>query len=273
MNGPSTAERTSARIARRLALPALLVLAACPPRVPPPDLSLDPAALLAQVREAQGRTRSVRGEGRLRLRGEAGSGSVAVFVAAERPDRVHVQALDFFGNTASVLAVADGDLLFYDARERAAWRGPATEENLRRLVPLALPPAALAEILCGAAPLLDGTPVRAEPGPGHVTLEIEGGGRRQVLRVGPGARVERATLGGEGGDEVAFGDFGGAGPGLPAEVKLALPGVRLELRFSDLEANVPLDPSLFRPPVPAGARVIPLEDAPAPPGLVPPETR
>ncbi len=273
MNGPSPAGRALAT-ARRLALPALLVLAACSPRVPPPDLSLDPAALLAQVREAQGRTRSVRGEGRLRLRGEAGSGSVAVFVAAERPGRIHVQALDFFGNTASVLAIADGELLFYDARERAAWRGPATEENLRRLVPLALPPPALAEILCGAAPLLEGKPVRAEPGPGHVTLELERGGRRQVLRVGPGARVERATLeGGEDGHEVAFGDFGSAGPGLPAEVKLALPGVRLELRFSDLEANVPLDPSLFRPPVPAGARVIPLEDASAPPGLVPPEAR
>jgi hypothetical protein len=185
------------RASRSLALAlaaAAVALAGCPPRAPPPDLSLDPAALLVQVRAAQDRIRSVRGEVRVRVESAEASGTVPALVAAQKPDRLLVQTLDFFGNTVAVLAAADGALTLYDARAHVVYRGAATPENLARLLPLPISPADLVAILCGSAPLLAGTPASAEPGRGYVTLELAAGPRTQALRVGAGAAVLRSTV-------------------------------------------------------------------------------
>jgi hypothetical protein len=255
---------------------AALALAGCPPRVPPPDLSLDPAALLAQVRAAQADVTGVRGEVRVKIDAPSGSGTVPALVAAEKPDRVYVQTLDFFGNTAAVLATAGGELSLYDARERVLYRGPATAENLSRLVPVPLSPAELAEILCGSAPLLDGEPVAAEPGRGFVTLEIRAGARRQRLRIEAGAAVRSATL------EVPAGERGGyelsftapeaiGGRRFPGQITLSArdAGVKLQLAWVEVEAGVDVEDPVFSPAIPRGARVVDLAGAPPPAGLFP----
>jgi hypothetical protein len=261
----------------RLALSAAaLALAGCPPRVPPPDLSLDPAELLAQVRAAQARVASVRGEARVRIEAPGGSGTVPAFIAAKRPDRVYVQTVDFFGNTVSALATAGGELSLYDARERVLYRGAATAENLARLVPVPLSPAELAAILCGSAPLLDGEPVRAEPGRGYVTLEIAAGPRRQVLRVGAGARVLSASLAvsgeGQSGRDLTFRAFGASEGGrFPGEIALSArdPAVTMRLTWVDVQPGADVEDALFSPPVPRGARVVDLAEAAPPAGLLP----
>ena len=251
----------------RSAVIAALALAACAPRAPPPDLSLDPAELLAQVRAAHGRVQSVRGEVRVRVKAPEGSGTVPGFVAAARPDRVYVETVDFFGNTVSVLATSAGELTLYDARERVLYRGAATPSNVARLVPVPLSPAELATVLCGTAPLLDGVPVRATPGRGWVELELAAGERRQVLRVGAGARILSASLAGAGGAagswEVTFRE-GDTEPGstFPGEILLETrePPVSLRLGWVDVEPGARLEAGLFTPGVPRGARVVDLEE-------------
>lgn len=255
---------------------AALALAGCPPRAPPPDLSLDPARLLAQVRAAQERVRSVRGEVRVRIEAPGGSGTVSAFVGARKPDRVYVQTLDFFGNTASALATAGGELSLYDARERVVYRGAATVENLARLVPVPLSPSDLATLLCGSAPLLDGEPVRADPGRGFVELEIAAGERRQILRIGPGAAVLSSSLevggGGPGGYDVSFRALdafqGERFPGLVA-VSARAPAVSMRLTWMEVEPGAALEDAFFTPPVPRGARVVDLAATPPPAGLFP----
>jgi hypothetical protein len=262
-------------------LAAAAVLAGCPPRVPPPDLSLDPAALAGQVLAAQGRIRSVRGEVRIAIDTKQLSGTVPALVAAEKPDRVLVQTLDFFGNTVAVLAAADGKLSLYDARARVVYRGPATPENLARLVPVPLSPAALVEILCGSAPLVTGEPVSAEPGRGWVTLRISGGARTEDLRIGPGARVLRASVrvGGQPGPgayDLEFGAFDALeGLDFPAEVSLSAesPRVRMKVTWSDAEPNATLDQKTFTPRIPAGVRVVELGEAAPPAFLAPPDAQ
>jgi len=242
---------------------AVAALAACARRAPPPDLSLEPAPLLAQVRDAAARVAAVRGPARIRVKGQ-GKASLPAYVAAERPDRLHLEALDFFGNPAAVLVTAGGRLAIYDARERTYYRGAATARNLGRLVPLPLAPEELVAILCGA-PLLRGEAVRAEPGRGHVTLEVRDGARTTTVRVIARAAVSRATvrdaLGG--GYELANGDRRDLdGTSLPAEVTLSAerPPVRIELAWTDdVEANPPADAALFRMDPPAGARVVDLD--------------
>ncbi len=267
------------RLARLAAPAAVAFLAGCPPRAPPPDLSLDPAELAGQVLQAQARTRSVRGEVRVRIESAEMSGTVPALVAAEKPDRVLVQTLDFFGNTVSVLAAAEGKLTLYDARAKVVYRGAATPENLARLVPLPLSPTALVEILCGSAPLLSGEPVSAEPGRGYVTLRISAGGRTQDLRVGAGADVLRASLRvggkmGPGSYDLEFGAFDGLeGLHFPAEVSLSadVPRVRMKLAWRDAERNAPLDRKVFTPRIPAGVRAVELSDVAPPAFLAPPD--
>lgn len=261
---------------KRVAVLAVLALSGCPPRAPPPDLSLDPAQLLAQVRAAQERVKTVRGQVRVRVDGAGAKGSVEALAAAKKPDRVLVQTFDFFGNPAASLAAAGGELSLYDARERAVYRGAATEENLSRLVPVPLTPRDLATLLCGSAPILDGTPVRASPGRGFVELEIAAGGRRQVLRIGAGAAVLASSVsageGGRGAYDVALDGFD-AFPGkfFPAEVKVAAKEPRAEVRltWSEVDSDVPLDDAMFTPTVPRGARVVDLPETPPPAGLFP----
>lgn len=264
---------------KRIALLAAAALVACTPRRPPPDLSLDPAALLAQVRAAQDRVRSVRGDARIRIRAPDGSGTLSALVAAERPDRVYVQTVDFFGNTLAVLATSGGALSLYDARAGVLYRGPATPQNVARLIPVPLSPEDLAAILCGAAPLLDGVAERAEPGRGHVTLTLVAGERTESLRVGPGARVERAALrvagaqGPPGWDLEIDRTVAVEGGAFPEEVSLSTesPEVRLHLTWQEAEWNAPIDAALFTPAPPRGARIVDLGEAGPPPGaFIPP---
>jgi hypothetical protein len=258
---------------RAAAATALLATAACHPRRPPPDLSLDPATLLAEVRAAQDRVWSVQGRARVGVDSPGGSGGVDQHLVAERPDRLRIEAYDFFGNVVAVLAVAEGRLALYDAREQAFLRGAATPANLARLVQVPVTPEALVTLLCGSAPLLDGAPLTAEPGDGRVLLSLRAGDLVQRLEVGPGAallasRVRRVTAAGEtpvGLDAEFSGHVLHGGQSLPTRVTAHVPDARvdLSLRWRELEANGPVDPALFRLSPPAGARVVDL-DPPAP---------
>jgi outer membrane lipoprotein-sorting protein len=247
----------------RLLAAALAALAACaPPHAPPPDLSLDPAELLAQVKGEQAKVRSVRGEARVRVEGEKLKGAVRELVAAGKPDRLRVDTLDFFGNPVAKLATSGGRFTLYDARARVVYRGAATPRNLSRLVPLPLPADVLVTILCGSAPLIDGRPAAAEPGKGVVVLELAGDGRKQRLEIGEHAAVERSDLDGRGGYALRFEHFRSRPGGrLPNDLVLhsADPSVKLELHWTDVEVNADLEESMFRIDPPRGARVVDLD--------------
>lgn len=262
------------RTARRTAatLVAALAAAACTPRRPPADLSLDPGALLAQVEAAGAAVTRVQGEARLRVDAPGARGVVmTAFVAAERPARLHVEALDFFGNPAATLVTADGRLAIYDSRARVFYEGAATAANVARLVPLPLSPERLVAILCGT-PLLAGEPVSAEAGRGFVSLELRDGPRTASLRVGPGAALVRGSFRGAApavpDHDVVYSEHTELGGGrFPANVVISArdPAVRLEVGWKDPEVGRPLDPALFRMKAPAGARVVDLDVVAEPP--------
>jgi len=244
-------------------------LAGCHLRRPPPDLSADPAALLGEVRAAQERVRTVEGRARVGLDGPDGQGGVEEFLAAEKPGRVRVETYDFFGNVLSVLAVDDGRLALFDARQKVFVRGPATPENVARLVPVAVTPEVLATLLAGSAPLLDGEPVSAEPGDGVMVLTLRQGDLRQRLEIGPGAAVlsARTRRVGPDGAEAPVGldaDFSvhrtRAGARVPTDLSARDPvaKVALTLHWRELTVNGPLDPALFRLSPPAGAQLVDL---------------
>jgi hypothetical protein len=252
---------------------AAAALAAC--RVPPPDLSRDPAQLLAAVRAAGGRVARVEGSAKVRVDSPSASGWVDEFLAAERPDRVRLETRDFFGNVAAVLVADGGRFALYDARGRVYYRGDATPENVSRLLPLALPPADLADLLCGTAPILEGAPRQVLARGSRLVLSVEGATGQQELSVGEEAAVEASRVrraspaAGLPDYDLEFDAFrrrGGARFPTVARLEAAAAAVRLELRWKeDLQVNGPADPALFRLDPPRGARVVDLAPGSAAP--------
>lgn len=264
--------------------PGLVVLAAAAlagcPRVPPPDLSRDPAELLAAVRAAQARVARVQGNARVHVDSPGVSGWVDEFAAAEKPDRVRLETHDFFGNAVAVLVTEGGRFAFYDARRRVYYRGEASPANLSALLPAALPPAELAAVLCGSAALVEGAPEAVRASGALLVLHLGGGRTVQELGVGEGAAVETSQV-----HRLEPGPGGGGAPApdhriefdgfrrrggirFPMVARLAVPSERvsLELRWKeDLEVNGPADPGLFRLDPPRGVRVVDLEPGVAPP--------
>jgi hypothetical protein len=270
---------------------AALFLAGCP-RVPPANLSRDPALLAEQLRTVQAKTRTVRGSARLEVKSPGLSGTVLEFIAAEKPDKVHLETLDFFGNPAAVLVAAGGRFAFLDARAGVLYRGDATPENVSRLLPIVVPLDELVTILCGSAPLLPGDPVEVTTQDALVVLTVTaadpeaprgGAPSSMVQRLGLGeeasvawSRVRRATAG-EGGRPVEsapaydldFGLFERVG-GVRFPTRLALDARAARSRVSvrwkeDVEVNAALDAALFRLVPPLGVRVVELDrGAPVP---------
>jgi len=242
------------------------------------DLSADPAKLLADVRAAQERVRSVRGTARVRIESPGLNGSVVELVAAEKPGRLRLATLDFFGNPAALL-VADGDRFgFYDARTRTWYRGTATPENVSRFLPVVLPPSELVTILCGSAPLVRGRATEASPGNGLVQLVVAAGEVGQRIEVGEGLAIESSRVRRADPDpaaQAAFYDLDfdafrqAGGVRFPMEVRLDAPHARSRVKlawFDDLLVNARSDDGLFSLEPPRGAKVVDL-----PPGGVPPE--
>lgn len=258
--------------APRLALLALFALAGCP-RLQAPNLSRDPDALLDQVAAGQRRVQRVSGRARVKVSSPSLSGTVSELIAAEKPDRVHLETLDFFGNPAAVLVAADGRFALHDARGKVFYRGPATPANISRLLPFDLPIEELVTILCGSAPLLPGKPLEVGSQDGLVLLTIGLGDVGQRLALGEQATVVWSRLRREvpAGSPAAvanpaydlafdrFVDRGGIR--FPNEVDVDAPAgkARVELSWRDLEVNGAVDRDLFQLVPPRGVRVVDLD--------------
>jgi hypothetical protein len=260
------------RIARRgEAAALLLVLAAtgCVRRAPPADLSTDPAALLEAVERTQARVERVQGEAKVKVDAPGGGGTVTQLVAAERPDRLRLDTLDFFGNPAAVLVADAGRFALLDLRAGVFYRGAATPENVHRLVPLAVPVPELVLLLCGAVPLDARTPRSVEPGDGVLRLELAGEDRVQRLDVGEGAAIHGSTLAAlpgrsapTGGYDVSFDRFRArGGRPFPGKVRVdaSAAAVHLDLTWKEIEVNGVIPEGSFSLTPPPGVRIVELD--------------
>ncbi len=276
---------------RRRAAAAIAIACAaagCAPRAPPPELAASPADLLSRLRESQARVQRVRGRARVHVDSPTLKGTVTEFLAADKPDRVRLETYDFFGNLAAAL-VADGKrFAFYDAREKAYYRGEPTPENVSRLLPVVIPADELATILCGSAPVLAGRALAVQPQGDRVLLVVGEGAVGQRLTIGPGLVVEASRIreivsepGGKARQvapayDLDFGLFRHrGGTAFPGEVRLDAPSARVQISLrwrDDLEVNPAEDAALFVLEPPPGARVIDLEPgSPVPPLQLPVE--
>lgn len=138
-----------------LALGALLCASGCPQPIPrPQDAVEDPQELLEAVRAATLEIHSARLKNvRLDYFGQQGRVSVRQTLLQQHPDRLRVQTyIPGFDGVAGVLVCACGQFAFHDRQEDVYYYGPASAENVARVLPLGLNCRDMGHVLLGGAP-------------------------------------------------------------------------------------------------------------------------
>ena len=238
--------------------------ACCGPRHrPPEDAFTEAAPLLAEAERRASSVERILAEARVEYYGSDGVRKGKVVVVAARPDAVRFEALSPTEDFLALL-VSDGDrFVSFQRGDDRCFVGPACPLNVGRLLPLALPGAAVVHVLLGEAPVIahDRAEVAFDTKTGRydVTLEAPDRGERQRISfdtedLAPReARVWR-------GDRLLFRVTWQewkrrGGVRLPQKIRFRMPAgeVDLSIAYRDLDVN-PADvgPETFRFAGPAG---------------------
>jgi outer membrane lipoprotein-sorting protein len=229
------------------------VLSACT-TVPRPEFRSEASpeqALIAVRNRALGR-RTLRATGRVTYFGAKGRVRLKVVVVAARPASFRVETLSMFEEPLEVMT-CNGTSLYHLAKGRIQ-EGPATPENVAKLLPVPVGPEAMVDAFLGGAPG-QGALNRArdlEDDPDVWVIESAGNPARRLRYDHRSQHILGMTVLPEGPRreiEVFFSDFenDAVGP-FPRSIQIRVPGKQLDLsiQLRDVETNVALDPGLFR---------------------------
>lgn len=221
------------------------LLAGCPRPIDfgPGGRMDDPGALLQKVDAEEGKIRALTGDARLGLQSPEGQGEVALFVAVERPAKLHLESFDFFNRPIAAIT-SDGERFgLYDATEGRYYFGPATAQNLQRFLRTPLSPEQVVALMLGSAPrdpdgaLALSIDSRAEA----YKVEVRSPSLPQVLWIDPLLmRATRSEWGGDAPLQAVFGAFLRTGTvAFPREIEVSSPAaqLKLRLRYSEVTLN------------------------------------
>jgi len=248
----------------RLTLLALgsLVIAGCAlrPSAEPSPRTTTATELLETLETRRAAVSSLRARARVRT-GVAGRWTREA-VLVQRPGDVRVDVFSPFG-LALALGVRDSVLWAYPPGEGVCYQGPATPENVTRLLGAPLAVSDLIDILLGTPParVPVTTPALDVTDEGEYRLTVPfGPGVQTIWFAGDALTVLRAeeTRGSAVVFRLAFRDYR---DGFPHAFDLNAPivGATTEVTYRDVEPNAALDATLFAPP--PAPRVLPLEAA------------
>jgi outer membrane lipoprotein-sorting protein len=264
----------------RASILLLLSLVSCsrPPVKNPADAKPLPAPseALSMLDAANANRKSMRASGRVTYFGESGRVRLKVVQVVERPARFRFETISPLEQPIDVMT-SDGSRLWLLSKGKLH-EGPATPENIARLLPLPLRADEIVDILLGGVPTGRFTPSALEAASepeGRWLLRLDGqGDERGELVIDPERKVvERATLLRKDGAvraKMTYDEFEPvAGGGLFAtEIKIELPEQSLEvsIKLKEVEVNVEVSPTLFVIEAPPG---VPIEALPSPPVVTP----
>jgi outer membrane lipoprotein-sorting protein len=248
-----------------------LALFACKPQpVKPIDTRPlpAPADALAELRQRRGELKNLRALAKVTYFGPKGRVRVKAVLVAERPKSFRVETISPFEQPIDVMA-SDGSKLWL-LSETKLREGPATPENIARLLPLAMNPEEVVDTLLGGVPTSSRfAPTAlewAEDGR-HWVLTLDDGVEQNRLFIDPDRHaVEKMTLGASGEKprlSVEFEDFaavGGSASEIPHKIHIELPGRGLDvkIKLDETEVDVALAADLFRITAPPGVKTEPL---------------
>ena len=222
----------------------------------------DARTLVGLVQAAERRVVSLQGDAKLVVQSPQGSGTLDLYVAVQRPDSIHLESMDFFGKPLAVLVAQGGLFGLYQGQDNRYYTGPASPQNVSRLLPIVLPPSELLTLLVGSAPLLDDPDphMRLDEGDSAYELVLSAPPLTQTVRIDPRTlRVTHSEVRGGGGYDLSMEDFQDYGAlSFPGKVTLDAPQAKtqLTLRYTRVSLNGQVDPHLFGVRPPEGVPVV-----------------
>jgi hypothetical protein len=225
---------------------------------PPPD----PGALYFQAKKAHQVPETLSCDAKAFVEAPENAGRYSLHVFVKRPASLRIEALTPMGDPAAVLVADQGRFALLDLRNNVFFRGPATPENLSRLIPVPLRDEELVSLITGDVPELPGgrPDSAAREGDGYrlviaaprVRQEVLLGGDLRVLRI---SRFDAANklLWSVGLDE--HDDSSGAQ--VPRLIHLDAPPAKtkVDLRLRNVLSGKPPPSGAFLLGVPPGMRV------------------
>lgn len=247
--------------------PLLFATLACRPSPVKQDYAPlpTPEAVLEMLR-GENQRKNLRALGRVTYFGDKGRVRLKAVLLAERPGRFRIETLSPLEQPIDVMASNGEELsLLSGGRLRS---GPATPENIARLLPLRMKPTEVVDTLLGGVPTSDRfhpSKVTRVEGEDEWALELTSdAGERVWLRVDPTEKVVREMKLFAGADvqrvRVAFDDFEpapGGGP-LPRSLAIQMDSLDVRIALTDADVDVELADSLFGLTAPEGVTPEPL---------------
>src|SRR5215470_13024981 len=134
------------------------VLAACPSTTTPrPYAPPSAQVLIDHIRSLRQRASTLNAETKTDVRLGDERANVTVYMLAAPGGKLRFQAQDPNSATAADLASNGKTYCMLDVHANCGECGPATPENVARLVRIPLEPDEIVTVLLGGAPILDGT--------------------------------------------------------------------------------------------------------------------
>jgi hypothetical protein len=221
-----------------------------------------PQALLEQVRKAHAGPQTMTCDAKAFVQAPKDSGRYELHISVKRPDSIRIEALTPVGDPAAVLVAAAGRFALLDLRGSVYYRGPATPQNLSRLIPVPMTPAELVSVLTGAIPELPGAQPSGSKREGEGTqLTFVKQGSSQQVSVGTDLRVTQVRRLGDQ-DNLLWAvkldqHDDASGAQLPMLLHLDAPGAgtQLDLRLRNVATGKEPPAAAFSLAVPQGVRV------------------
>lgn len=243
---------------------AVVLLSSCAPVMPPaPTLAPVAAEALLQSLSEQGRRfQTLQGTVLLRMTDGGKRTSVKQVLLLQRPDRFRAEVLGPFGQPVMTVVATAERLSAFVPGEGRFYSGPASADNLYRLVRLPLELSELVQFVFYDVPLLPNPSGEVSVEDGFYRLDRHGrDGRRQQLRFDSQRRLRQVRY--FSGEtellQAAYEDIRDA-DGLPQTLRLVLPEVEMEVElvWRDVRANGEIPSSRFYLAPPPGSQVLAL---------------
>ena len=218
----------------------------------------DPQSLAEQARKAHARPETLSCDAKAFVEAPKDGGRYELHVSVKRPDSIRIEALTPVGDPAAVMVAKDGRFALLDLRSSVYYRGPATPQNLSRLVPVPFRPEELVAALTGAIPELAGAQATESKRTSEGTqLTFTKDGMAQQVVLGPDLRVLQVQRTDEKGKPVWSMKLDQHDNSVPMLLHLDAPEAKtqVDLRLRNVTTGKEPPASAFQLAVPQGMRV------------------
>jgi outer membrane lipoprotein-sorting protein len=244
-----------------------LTLCCCPRngvQVPEANRIKDPKELLTAVREKGKELASLRAEGTILARRGGKRIKAHMILLLRRPATLRFETISFFEQPLSILVTDGMQFSLWDMDKGRFYQGPATPQNISRVIPIPMDGPEVSGILFGDPPLIPFAESKLDFKDGLYVLTLSNSQQQQKIKIHP-TRLRptevQLKIDGKVYYELVYDDWHDTKPPVVEKATFTMDSedIRLVLKIREVERNVDLKDDLFVLTPPEGIPVENLE--------------